>query len=319
METFTLQRPKLLVCTTFTRPLVHCPALGAFYMCRQNRVSRTSAGILFVRLRGEFAVKHIWWNFAYPLFISGYVARKGPIFVARHFLQQSSWVQNQNFTRIFALQEFFPEHVASRLQREYHLQLRKDQRLAQAEDIQNQIGSSSTILTSTIWAATEWGTLNKSWFSGRAWRQQLFNFQSPAVQWMAQTSSLNCLSCRDPYQAPGSLNCLPPFHWKPLFSLKSASSHPLPKNQLWLKGVYSFPTLHAKIVRALETVVICYRRSFLTLCTVFLQRARFSRIVPSTELRDREGTGAICFFFGITKSDFWAFWRISEPESVVFC
>ena len=32
-----------------------------------------------------------------------------------------------------------------------------------------------------------------------------------------RTSSLNCLSCRNPYQAPRSLNCLPPFHWKTLF------------------------------------------------------------------------------------------------------
>ena len=46
--------------------------------------------------------------------------------------------------------------------------------------------------------------------------QQLFNFQTPAVQWRARTSSLNCLSCRNPYQTPHSLNCLPPFHWKPL-------------------------------------------------------------------------------------------------------
>ena len=34
---------------------------------------------------------------------------------------------------------------------------------------------------------------------------------------MARTSSLNCLSCRNPYQTPDSLNCLPSFHWKPLF------------------------------------------------------------------------------------------------------
>ena len=57
----------------------------------------------------------------------------------------------------------------------------------------------------------------KSWFLGRGWGQQLFNFQSPAVKWMARTSSLNCLSCRNPYQTPHSLNCLPPFHWKTLF------------------------------------------------------------------------------------------------------
>ena len=59
--------------------------------------------------------------------------------------------------------------------------------------------------------------LSKSWFSGRGWGQQLFSFQSPAVQWMARTSSLNCLSSRNPYQTPDSLNCLPPFHWKRLF------------------------------------------------------------------------------------------------------
>ena len=72
----------------------------------------------------------------------------------------------------------------------------------------------------------------KNWsrFSGRGWGQQLFTFQSPAVHWIARTSSLNCLSCRNPCQTPDSLNCLPPFHWKPLlFSLKSASSHRLPK------------------------------------------------------------------------------------------
>ena len=38
----------------------------------------------------------------------------------------------------------------------------------------------------------------------------------------------------NPHQTPHSLNCLPPFHWEtPYFSLKSASSHPLPKNWLW--------------------------------------------------------------------------------------
>ena len=117
---------------------------------------------------------------------------------------------------------------------------------------------------------------SKCWFSGRGGMRtaKLFSFQSPAVQWMARTSSLNCRpSCRNLYQTPDSLNCLPPFHWKPLFftekcfvaspspksalkkvfhwkvlrripfpkigsetpfvSLKSASSHPLPQNRLW--------------------------------------------------------------------------------------
>ena len=74
----------------------------------------------------------------------------------------------------------------------------------------------------------------------RGWGQRLFSFQIPAVQRMARTSSLNCLSFRNPYQNPHSLNCLPPFHWKSLFSLKSASSHPLPKNRLWSSFFYFF-------------------------------------------------------------------------------
>ena len=88
------------------------------------------------------------------------------------------------------------------------------------------------LFCSTFWAKSS--RPFKSWFSGRGGGQQLFNFQSPVVQWMARTSSLNCLSCRNPYQTPHSLNFLPPFHWKPPFlSLKGASSHPLPKNRLW--------------------------------------------------------------------------------------
>ena len=81
----------------------------------------------------------------------------------------------------------------------------------------------------------------QSRFSGRGWGQQLFSSQSPAVQWMARTSSLNCLSCRNPYQAPDSLNCLPPFHWKPFFSVKSASSHPFPKIGSECIQLFSFP------------------------------------------------------------------------------
>ena len=81
-----------------------------------------------------------------------------------------------------------------------------------------------------------WGLLAskiKSRFSGRGRGQQFFTFQSPAVHWIAQTSSLNCLSCR--------ILTKPLIHWiasplfteNPFFSLKSASSHPLPKNRLW--------------------------------------------------------------------------------------
>ena len=52
---------------------------------------------------------------------------------------------------------------------------------------------------------------------------------------MARTSSLNCLSCRNPYQTSDSLNCLPPFHWKPLFfTEKCFVASPSPKSWLWL-------------------------------------------------------------------------------------
>ena len=49
---------------------------------------------------------------------------------------------------------------------------------------------------------------------------------------MARTSSLNCLPCRNPYQTPHSLNVSPPCTEKPIFSPKSASLQPLPKNRL---------------------------------------------------------------------------------------
>ena len=61
--------------------------------------------------------------------------------------------------------------------------------------------------------------LFRSWFLGSGFGQQLFSFRSPAVHWMAWTSSLNCLSCRNPYQTPHSLNPSPLitekhfFHW----------------------------------------------------------------------------------------------------------
>ena len=60
-----------------------------------------------------------------------------------------------------------------------------------------------------------------------------FSFQSPAVHWIARTSSLNWLSCKNPYQTPHSLNALPPFHWqKKHFPLKNASSATLPQDRL---------------------------------------------------------------------------------------
>ena len=76
--------------------------------------------------------------------------------------------------------------------------------------------------------------VNQSRFSGRGWGQQLFSLQSPAVQCMARTSLLNCLSCRNPYQTPVHWIASPHFTEKLFFSLKSASPHPLPKNRLWV-------------------------------------------------------------------------------------
>ena len=63
--------------------------------------------------------------------------------------------------------------------------------------------------------------LNKSWFSERGWGQQLFSFQSPAGHWMAWISSLKCQSLPN----PSFTECLPPFHWKALFSPKKILFH----------------------------------------------------------------------------------------------
>ena len=60
---------------------------------------------------------------------------------------------------------------------------------------------------------------------------------------MARTSSLNCLSCRNPYQTTHSLNASPRLAAKPDFSLKSALSHPLPKHRL-LMNSYLIPLGH---------------------------------------------------------------------------
>ena len=65
------------------------------------------------------------------------------------------------------------------------------------------------------WTEERYSEKTKRWLSGRGWEQQFFSFQSPAVQWMTRTSSLNCLSCRNPYQSPHSLKN-PFLHWKVL-------------------------------------------------------------------------------------------------------
>ena len=71
-------------------------------------------------------------------------------------------------------------------------------------------------------------------FSGRGWGQQLFSFQSPAVHWIARTSSLNCLSCRNPYQTPHFPN-FPKLLENPKNSSESVHTkhHTLRKQGVW--------------------------------------------------------------------------------------
>ena len=70
---------------------------------------------------------------------------------------------------------------------------------------------------------------------GRGMSAAKFDSQSPAVHWMALTSSLTCLSCRIHNQSLHSLNAFPSFSKKALFT-DSASSHPLPQTPFQLSG-----------------------------------------------------------------------------------
>ena len=70
-------------------------------------------------------------------------------------------------------------------------------------------------------------------FLGSGFGQQLFNFRSPAVHRIARTSSLNCLSCRNPYQTPHSLNPSPLFTENPfLFTEKCFVGSPAQNSAL---------------------------------------------------------------------------------------
>ena len=66
-------------------------------------------------------------------------------------------------------------------------------------------------------------------------RNEDSNFSVFSVLWFTEWPGplhCNCLSCRNPFQTPHSLNCLPLFtdkRLKPFFSLRGASSHPLSK------------------------------------------------------------------------------------------
>ena len=61
------------------------------------------------------------------------------------------------------------------------------------------------------------GTYYRSGDLGRGWAQKILTFWSPAIHWIARTSSVNCLSCRIPYQCLHSLNAWTPFSEKALF------------------------------------------------------------------------------------------------------
>ena len=85
----------------------------------------------------------------------------------------------------------------------------------------------------------------KSWFSGRGWGQQLFSFQSPAVHWIARTSSLNCLSFRNPYQTPKFTELPPPFSLKSPFFTEKCFASPSQKSAEIVHGS-TFPAAKRK-------------------------------------------------------------------------
>ena len=73
--------------------------------------------------------------------------------------------------------------------------------------------------------------LIKSWFSGR---DEDRNFSVFRVRAFTESPDLwNCLSCRNPYHTPHSLNCLPPFSLKsPFFHWKVLRRIPFPEISL---------------------------------------------------------------------------------------
>ena len=77
------------------------------------------------------------------------------------------------------------------------------------------------------------------WFSGRGWGQQLCSFQSPVVHWLAWTSSLSYLSCRNPYQTPHSQNVSPLCTETPFFHWKVLRRIPFPKIGSYQKNARS--------------------------------------------------------------------------------
>ena len=95
---------------------------------------------------------------------------------------------------------------------------------------------------------------------------------------MARTSSLNCLSCRNPYQTPLSLNPSPLFTEKPFSSLKSASSDPVPKNRL--------RSMTSETNRGLRPQIIARRR-----CTQVAHLAESKVCVNSLPNRPEETSG----------------------------
>ena len=86
----------------------------------------------------------------------------------------------------------------------------------------------------------------KSWFSGRGWGQQLLSFQSPAVHWMARSSSLNCLSCRILTKPLIHWIASPPFTENPFFHWKLLRRLPFPKiGSRWFRSLWKLDPPHS--------------------------------------------------------------------------
>ena len=73
------------------------------------------------------------------------------------------------------------------------------------------VGNPAEVVQRNLFRQTRSGDL------GRGWAQKISMLRLKAIHWMAGTSSVNCLSCRIPYQCLHSLNACTPFSEKALF------------------------------------------------------------------------------------------------------
>ena len=108
-----------------------------------------------------------------------------------------------------------------------------------------------------------------------------FNFQSPAVHWMAPTPSLNWFSCNKiPYQSLHSLNALPSFSEKALlFTDFCFVASPSPNSVPRLSGMF----------RRSASLAIPHRKSFAAIPSVSLVlRGHTNRSVKLSHESQRE-------------------------------